>query len=144
MPVNAIIRNVQFATSEPIHVTFSEITHSCCQERLKPSEIILGLIGPEGVGIIDGLVIHGLIFLHTPCGLWLGVMDDRVHHRFGHALKKEVYRRVSGDLMSPPLLLVLVVAETKLCYDWCFVVLPCWWVWMFFSLRSILLNSCVM
>ena len=61
--IDQIVAWAQFTISEPLHIAMSEGARLDGCERFVPGDEFFGKMPPEFVRILDGLLVHLLVFL---------------------------------------------------------------------------------
>jgi hypothetical protein len=106
VPVDAVVAGVELPTQVPpeIHLVKTRLLYRI--PLLKPVEG-LGLLGPEGVRVLDGLAVHPLVVLDTlDMGLAgdIGLDGDEIGNHFGHSgiLRKRAGRTGAQSAVETP------------------------------------------
>src|SRR5690606_27456524 len=72
MTIDAVVAGVELAVFEPLDVGAVEVVLAHLVPRLVPSDELLGLLGPERLGVFDRAPVHFLV---------LRIVDERMPGR---------------------------------------------------------------
>ena len=86
MSVQAVVRNIEFGTFKPLDVSLVVVPFLDFVPWRVPVNELIGLLGPERIRVIDGTLVHLLIFLIVDPGPVRRFGAHRVGFRFRHSV----------------------------------------------------------